>query len=99
MRFCLCQLEFANVIVMSKMDLMDESARVRLRAILRRFNPDARLVEATWGRVAPKSVLGTGLFDMAKAKQHPDWLKEARKMAKRLFKVSSLLSTQKISIR
>ena len=72
------QLEFANVIVMNKMDLMDDAGRARLRAILRRFNPDAQLIEAAWGRVEPKRLLGTGLFDLAKAEQHPDWLKEAR---------------------
>ena len=70
------QLEFANVIIMNKMDLMDDEGRARLRAILRRFNPGAELVEATWGRVDPKRILGTGLFDLAKAEQHPDWLKE-----------------------
>ena len=72
------QLEFANVIVMNKMDLMGDAERARLRAILRRFNPNAQLIEATWGRVEPKRLLGTGLFDLAKAEQHPDWLKEAR---------------------
>ena len=45
------QLEFANVIIMNKMDLMDDAGRQRLRAILKRFNPTAQLVEATWGRV------------------------------------------------
>ena len=60
------QLEFANVIVMNKMDLLDDSGRIRLREILWRFNPTAELVEATWGRVSPKRLLGTGLFDMGK---------------------------------
>ena len=72
------QLEFANVIVMNKMDLLSEEGRARLRAILKRFNPDAELIEATWGRVDPKRLLGTGLFKMSKAEQHPNWLKEAR---------------------
>ena len=72
------QLEFANVIVMNKIDLMNEAERDRLRAILRRFNPNAQLIEASWGRVEPKRLLGTGLFDLAKAEQHPGWLKEAR---------------------
>ncbi|KAJ8607189.1 hypothetical protein CTAYLR_007352 [Chrysophaeum taylorii] len=72
------QLEFANVIVANKMDLLDERGRARLRAILRRCNPGAQLIEATWGRVEPKRLLGTGLFDLAEAEQHPDWLKEAR---------------------
>jgi G3E family GTPase len=72
------QLEFANVIVMNKMDLMDEAGRHRLKAIVRRFNPTAELIEATHGAVEPKRLLGTGLFDMAQAQQHPNWLKEAR---------------------
>lgn len=72
------QLEFANVIVMNKMDLMDEAGRQRLKAIIQRFNPTAELIEATYGVVEPRRMLGTGLFDMAKAEQHPGWLKEAR---------------------
>ena len=35
------QVEFANVVVMNKMDLMDETERARLRALLRRVNPGA----------------------------------------------------------
>ena len=72
------QLDFANVIVMNKMDLMDDAGRARLRAVVRRFNPDAQLIEATHGKVPPQRVLGTRLFDMEKAQQHPEWLKEAR---------------------
>ena len=72
------QLEFANVIIMNKMDLMDESERQRLRAIIKRFNPEAELIEATFGQVDPKRILGTGLFHVEKAEEHPDWLKEAR---------------------
>merc|ERR1712232_623563 len=72
------QLEFANVIIMNKMDLMDEADRQKLEAIIERFNPTAELIEATNGVVDPKRILGTGLFDMKKAEQHPGWLKEAR---------------------
>ena len=73
------QLEFANIIVMNKMDLIpDVQNRDKLKAILKRFNPTAELIEATFGRVDPKQVLGTGLFDLAKAEEFPGWLKEAR---------------------
>ena len=72
------QLEFANVVVMNKMDLLDDAGRARLRATLRRFNPEAELVEATYGRVAPATILGTGLFKLERAAEHPTWLKEAR---------------------
>jgi G3E family GTPase/thiol-disulfide isomerase/thioredoxin len=72
------QLEFANVIIMNKMDLMDDTGRARLRAVLKRFNPDAQLIESTYGQVPPQRILGTRLFDLTKAEQHPEWLKEAR---------------------
>ena len=72
------QLEFANVLVMNKMDLVSDEERHKLRALLRRFNPAAKIVEATHGRIDPKEILGTGLFDLAAAEEHPDWLKEAR---------------------
>ena len=61
------QLEFANVIVMNKMDLMDGDGKARLREVLRKFNPDADLIEATHSKVDLKRVLGTKLFDMEKA--------------------------------
>jgi len=48
------------------------------QALVTKFNPTAKLVEATMGRVDPKEILGTGLFDMKAAAQHPEWLKEAR---------------------
>ena len=72
------QLEFANVIVLNKMDLMEDDGKDRLRALLRRLNPEAQLIETTFGQVEPKRLLGTGLFALAKAEQHPEWLKEAR---------------------
>jgi G3E family GTPase len=72
------QLEFANVIVMNKIDLLDDTGKAQLSAMLRRFNPSAQLIEAAWGRVEPRRLLSTGLFDLAQAEQHPDWLKEAR---------------------
>ena len=76
------QIEFANVIVMNKMDLLDDAARARLRALVTKFNPTAKLVEATMGRVDPKEILGTGLFDMNAAAQHPEWLKRGSVLSK-----------------
>ncbi|GMH88517.1 hypothetical protein TL16_g11179 [Triparma laevis f. inornata] len=72
------QLEFANVIVMNKMDLMDDASKARLRSVLKRFNPEAKLIESTYSAVDPSLILGTNLFELSKAEQQPDWLKEAR---------------------
>ena len=74
---------------MNKMDLMDDATKAQLRQLLERVNPSARLVEATMGRVDPRDILGTGLFDLAKAAEHPEWLKEARAPARQLDRAAA----------
>ncbi|UYQ66192.1 GTP-binding protein [Streptomyces peucetius] len=70
------QVEFADVIVVNKLDLVDTQDAVRLRAALTRLNPAARIVSATHGRVRPADILGTGLFDLERAQQAPGWVRE-----------------------
>lgn len=72
------QVEFANVIVISKTDLVPQHSLAKLEAILRSLNPDAKLVRAAFGRVALAQILETGLFDFEKASAAPGWLKELR---------------------
>ncbi|MFF6793587.1 GTP-binding protein [Streptomyces filamentosus] len=70
------QVEFADVIVLNKLDLVGPDEARRLRAVLSRLNPEARIVPAVRGRVPLEHVLGTGLFDVEKAQQAPGWVKE-----------------------
>ncbi|OEJ93425.1 GTP-binding protein [Streptomyces thermolilacinus] len=70
------QIEFADVIVVNKLDLVGEQDAIRLRAALARLNPAARIVPATHGRVAAADILGTGLFDLERAQQAPGWVME-----------------------
>ncbi|WP_030214502.1 GTP-binding protein [Streptomyces bikiniensis] len=70
------QIEFADVIVLNKLDLVDEEQGTRLRAALTRLNPVARIVPARHGRVDPTRILGTGLFDLERAQQAPGWVME-----------------------
>ncbi|NML52558.1 GTP-binding protein [Streptomyces sp. R302] len=70
------QVEFADVIVLNKLDLVDPEKARRLRAALSRLNPEARIVPAVRGRVALQQVLGTRLFDVERAQQAPGWVKE-----------------------
>ncbi|GAU70221.1 hypothetical protein SSP35_17_00760 [Streptomyces sp. NBRC 110611] len=70
------QVEFADVIVLNKTDLVDADAADRLRATLTRLNPAARIVPARHGRVDPADILGTGLFDLERARQAPGWVRE-----------------------
>ena len=48
------QVEFANVIVVNKCDLLDDAGRSQLHAFLKRANSKAKVVESTYGRVDPK---------------------------------------------
>jgi G3E family GTPase len=70
------QVEFADVIVLNKLDLVETTAADRLRAVLARLNPNARIVPAVRGRVALREVLGTRLFDLERAQQAPGWVRE-----------------------
>jgi G3E family GTPase len=70
------QIEFANVLVLNKTDRMETEGVGRLREILHRMNPDARIVESSFGRVGMNDVLATGLFDEEKAAAAPGWMKE-----------------------
>jgi len=70
------QVEFANVLVLSKTDLVTPSDAARLEGILHHLNPEARIVHADHGHVPLATVLGTGLFDPDRAAQYPGWAKE-----------------------
>lgn len=72
------QIEFCDVIVINKADLVSPAELARLAAILHTLNPRARLEVASYGRVPLDRVLDTGLFDFDQAAQAPGWLKELR---------------------
>lgn len=70
------QIEFANVIVINKCDLVEPSDVERLEGILHHMNPDARLVRTQRGQADLSQVVGTGLYDEEKASMMPGWIKE-----------------------
>jgi G3E family GTPase len=72
------QVEFANVLVLNKCDLVDAAQLASVRRLVDKLNPHARIVESTHGRVDPAIVLGTGLFSLSEAEENAQWLKEAR---------------------
>ena len=72
------QVEFADIILVSKTDLVSTSDIERLTAILKTLNTAAKIVPITNGKVDINNLLDTGLFDFEKAQQAPGWLKEMR---------------------
>jgi G3E family GTPase len=72
------QVEFCDVIVVNKADLVSAGELRQLTEILRSLNPRARIHTATFGQVPLEQVLDTGLFDFEQAQQAPGWLREMR---------------------
>ncbi|MCA9892050.1 MAG: GTP-binding protein [Anaerolineae bacterium] len=68
------QLEFADVIVLNKTDLVSQEERNRVMALLRRMNPRAKLIQTQHGRIAPADILNTGRFDFEAAASFDEWL-------------------------
>jgi G3E family GTPase len=69
------QVEFADVIIVNKTDLLSDEETARLRSILETFNPGAEIVLASHGAVPMDKVMGTGRFDFERAQQAAGWSK------------------------
>jgi G3E family GTPase len=72
------QIEFADVILISKIDLISSSERRELIAILERLNAQAEIIPMVMGEIPLAKILNTGRFDFEKAAQAPGWLQELR---------------------
>jgi G3E family GTPase len=70
------QIEFANVIILNKTDLVDEPTLGLLKAALQKLNPGAKIIRSEFGKVAPNQILNTGLFDFEEAQHSAGWQKE-----------------------
>lgn len=70
------QVEFADVLVLNKIDRMSSTQVDSVEAVLRKLNPAAVILRSEFSRVPLERVLNTGLFDMEKAESSPGWLQE-----------------------
>jgi len=70
------QIEFADVILVSKTDLVDEATLAKVVGVIRTLNTEAKIVPIQNGSIPLNEVMGTGLFDMEKAQRSPGWIKE-----------------------
>lgn len=70
------QIEFANVIVINKIDLVSEDQIEVLSAIIKKLNPEAKIITANNAKVHLKNVINTGLFDYEKAEASAGWIQE-----------------------
>ena len=72
------QIEFCNVILISKIDLISREESDNLTAILKNLNPNAEIIPMVMGQVPLAALFDTHLFDFNKAEQAPGWMKEMR---------------------
>ena len=70
------QIEFADVIVLNKIDAASQGERDSARMIIRSLNPEADIIETNFSRAPIERILDTGRFDLERAQQHPLWFKE-----------------------
>ena len=73
------QVEFANVIILNKVDLVSEDHCSLLKATIKKLNPSAKIIESTFSKVAPEAILNTGLFNFEEAEQSAGWIEELNK--------------------
>jgi G3E family GTPase len=70
------QIEFANVIILNKTDLVDEKTVGLLKASIQKLNPGAKIITSNYSKVAPSEILNTKLFDFEEAQSSAGWQKE-----------------------
>ena len=73
------QVEFANVIIINKTDLVTKQELTILKKTLNKLNPSAKLIESTFSKINPKEILNTGMFDFEEAEQNAGWIEELNK--------------------
>jgi G3E family GTPase len=73
------QVEFANIIVLNKVDLVSTEHLGILRSTLKKLNPSARVIESNFSQVDSSNILHTGLFNFEEAEQNAGWIAELNK--------------------
>lgn len=73
------QIEFCDVLLLNKSDMIEKTDLAQLEAVLRKLQPRAKLIKTVKGQVDPAEILNTGLFDFDEASRSAGWLKEMEK--------------------
>ncbi len=73
------QIEFANVILLNKTDLVTQKQLGILKAAIQKLNPGAKIIESSFSEIDSKEILNTGLFNFEEAEQSAGWKEELNK--------------------
>jgi len=77
------QIEFADVIVLNKLDMVSKDTRRRIKGLIAKLNHRAKLLESEFGRIDVKQIVNTGLFNMDLAQTGYGWLQDLHEMTVR----------------
>ena len=72
------QIEFCTTIVLNKVDEVSAEQLATLKAVIRQLQPEARIIETNYGKVAVKDILDTHAFNFAKAGKSAGWIRASR---------------------
>jgi G3E family GTPase len=70
------QIEFADIIILNKTDLVTPFQLGELKSIIKSLNPVAQIIESSFGKIQPSNLLNTKLFDFEKAENSAGWIQE-----------------------
>ncbi|PLK45113.1 GTP-binding protein [Emticicia sp. TH156] len=70
------QIEFADVIILNKTDLITPYQLGELKAVIHSLNPGAKIIQSAFSKVNPGEIINTGLFDYDKAEASAGWIQE-----------------------
>lgn len=85
------QIEFADVIVLNKTDMVDDPVLAETRALVRTLNREAKILEAKYGKVNVGDLVDTGMFSLDKAQTSSGWMRDLHELM--LREVSALSSS------
>lgn len=73
------QIEFCDVLVINKCDMVEKEQLDLLEKTLRKLQPNAKIIKTSYGKIDPREILNTNLFDFDKASRSAGWIKEIQK--------------------
>lgn len=77
------QIEFADVIVLNKMDAVDKPSRQSIRSLIKKLNHRAKVIECNYGKVPVAEIVNTGMFNIELAQTGYGWLQDLHDMTVR----------------
>ncbi|KAM0551360.1 hypothetical protein ACHAPJ_008468 [Fusarium lateritium] len=97
------QIEFADVIILNKLDMVDKSTKPRLLNLIKKLNHRAKILESSYGKVDVKQIVNTGMFNLQVAQAGYGWLQDLHAMTVREVNGRNVLTpkpeTEEYSVR